>query len=65
MLKPRKINQFLTYSGFNELIDHYEYQNMGGCIILKWILERSDAMVCTGLSWRVHLNTVISIQVPL
>jgi hypothetical protein len=30
---------------------HWEDQDVGGWTILKWILERSDGMVVTGLNW--------------
>jgi hypothetical protein len=31
--------------------DHYEDQNIGGWIILRWILEIYDGVVWTGLIW--------------
>jgi hypothetical protein len=31
--------------------DHWEDQDVGGWTILKWILERQDGMVWTGLIW--------------
>jgi hypothetical protein len=31
--------------------DHWEDLDVGGWTILKWILERKDGMVCTGLIW--------------
>jgi hypothetical protein len=31
--------------------DHWEDQDVGGWTILKWILEREDRMVGTGLNW--------------
>jgi hypothetical protein len=32
-------------------IDHYEDIDVGGRIILEWILERLDGVVWTGLVW--------------
>jgi hypothetical protein len=31
--------------------DHYEDHDVGGWIILKWILERQHEVVWTGLDW--------------
>jgi hypothetical protein len=31
--------------------DHYEGINIGGSTVLKWILERQDGVVWTGLIW--------------
>jgi hypothetical protein len=31
--------------------DHYENQDVGGWIILRWSLERLNAVVWTGLMW--------------
>jgi hypothetical protein len=31
--------------------DHWENQLLGGWAILKWILERQNGMVWTGLMW--------------
>jgi hypothetical protein len=31
--------------------DHYEDQDVVGWIILRWILQRSDGVVWTGLVW--------------
>jgi hypothetical protein len=31
--------------------DRYEYQDVGGWIILGWILERWDEVMWTGLVW--------------
>jgi hypothetical protein len=31
--------------------DHLEDQDVGGCIILGWILERWDGAMWTGLVW--------------
>jgi hypothetical protein len=31
--------------------DHYEDLDISGSIILKWILERQDGVVWTGLIW--------------
>jgi hypothetical protein len=31
--------------------DHYEDQDVGGWIILNWILETEDGIVWTGLMW--------------
>jgi hypothetical protein len=31
--------------------DHYEDEDVGRWIILKWILEREDRVVWTGLVW--------------
>jgi hypothetical protein len=31
--------------------DHYEHQDAGGWIILKWILELYVLVVCTGMIW--------------
>jgi hypothetical protein len=31
--------------------DHYVDLNVGGKIILRWILERYDGVVWTGLNW--------------
>jgi hypothetical protein len=31
--------------------DHYEDQDVGEWIILKWILEKKDGVVRTGLIW--------------
>jgi hypothetical protein len=31
--------------------DHWEDQDVGGWIILKWILEREDEMMLSGLIW--------------
>jgi hypothetical protein len=28
-----------------------EDQNIGGWILLRWIVERWDGMMCTGLVW--------------
>jgi hypothetical protein len=51
--------------------DHYEDLDVGGRIILKWILERQDEMVWTGLIWlRIGtsggplVNTVMNLLVP-
>jgi hypothetical protein len=36
---------------------HYEDQDVNGWIILKWILERYDGVVWTGLIWlRIGIN---------
>jgi hypothetical protein len=32
-------------------IDHREYLEVGGRIVLRWILERQDGVVWTGLIW--------------
>jgi hypothetical protein len=49
--------------------DHWEDQDVGGWIILKWILERWDGVDFIGLAqdrdqWRVLVNTVMKLQVP-
>jgi hypothetical protein len=31
--------------------DHLEEQDIGGCVMLRWILERWDGIVLTGLVW--------------
>jgi hypothetical protein len=31
--------------------DKYEDLDIGGCIILKWILERHDRVIWAGLIW--------------
>jgi hypothetical protein len=31
--------------------DQYKDQDVGGWIILGWILERWDGVMCTGLVW--------------
>jgi hypothetical protein len=31
--------------------DHWEDLHVGGRIMLKWILEKQDGMVWTGLIW--------------
>jgi hypothetical protein len=31
--------------------DHYADQDVGGWIVLNWILERKDWVVLTGLIW--------------
>jgi hypothetical protein len=37
--------------------DHYENLDVGGWIILKWILQRQDGVVWTGLIWlRIGTN---------
>jgi hypothetical protein len=41
-------------------IDHWEEQDVGGCTVVKFILERSDAVLWTGLIWpRVGTNGVL------
>jgi hypothetical protein len=32
-------------------IDHWKEQDVGGCMILRWILEREVEVVWTGLIW--------------
>jgi hypothetical protein len=40
-------------------IDHWEYLDVGDRIILKWIIERKDGVVWTGLIWlRIGTNGV-------
>jgi hypothetical protein len=31
--------------------DHYEYHDVGGWIILRWILKRQNVVLRTGLVW--------------
>jgi hypothetical protein len=51
--------------------DHYEDQDVGGWIILGWILERWDGgdVDSIGLAqdrnmWRALVNSVLNLQVP-
>jgi hypothetical protein len=46
-----KRNAYRISVGESEGRDHSEDQDVGGWIILKWILERQDGMVWTGLIW--------------
>jgi hypothetical protein len=49
--------------------DHYEDQDIGGWIILGWILQRWDDMDWIGLTqdrnkWRALVNSVLNLRVP-
>jgi hypothetical protein len=49
--------------------DHWEDQDVGGWLILKWILERWDDMDGIDLAqdrdqWRALVNTVMNLRVP-
>jgi hypothetical protein len=49
--------------------DHWEYQDVGGWTILKWILERQDGMGWIDVAqdrnqWRALVNTVMNLRVP-
>jgi hypothetical protein len=49
--------------------DHWEDQDMGGWIILKWILDRMGCIDCIDLAqdkdqYRALVNTVMNILVP-
>jgi hypothetical protein len=49
--------------------DHYEDQDVGGWIILGWILERWDGVMWIGLTkdgnrWRAPVNSVLNLRVP-
>jgi hypothetical protein len=49
--------------------DHWEDQDVGGWVILKWILERKDEAVWTDVAQdrdqcRALVNTVINLSVP-
>jgi hypothetical protein len=46
-------------------INHKEDLYAGERIILKWILERKDWVVWTGLMWSRVGKTVMNIRVPL
>jgi hypothetical protein len=46
-----KRNAYRLFVGKPEGKDHYEDQDVGRWIILKWILEREDRVVWTGLVW--------------
>jgi hypothetical protein len=43
--------------------EHWEDLDFGGLVILKWLLEKYDGMVLTGLIWLRTLNTVLNLQV--
>jgi hypothetical protein len=49
--------------------DHWENQDVGGCTILKWIIERWDGRDWIDLArdkdkWRALLNTVMNLLIP-
>jgi hypothetical protein len=49
--------------------DHQEDLDIGGRLILRWILEREDGMVWIDLAqnrdqWRALVNTVMNLRVP-
>jgi hypothetical protein len=49
--------------------DHYEDQDLGGWIILKWILDRKGGVNWIELAqdrdqWRALLNTVMNLRLP-
>jgi hypothetical protein len=46
-----KRNTYRLLVGNTEGKRHQEDQDVGGWIILGWILERSDGMMWTGLVW--------------
>jgi hypothetical protein len=46
-----KRNAYRILVGNQKERDHYEYQDISRWKILKWILERQNVVVCTGLIW--------------
>jgi hypothetical protein len=46
---------------------HKEDQDVGGSLVLKWILERYDRVIWIGLIWlriRTIVNTVMKLRAP-
>jgi hypothetical protein len=46
-----KRNAYRLLLGSQKERDHWEDQDVGGWTISKWILERLDGMMWTGLIW--------------
>jgi hypothetical protein len=44
-------NAYRDWSGSQKERDHYKDQDVSGCIILKWLLERWNGVVWAGSIW--------------
>jgi hypothetical protein len=65
----KKRNAYRILVGKPRVRGHWEDLVVGGCTILKWILERQDGMDWIDLAqdrdqWRALVNTVMNLRVP-
>jgi hypothetical protein len=62
-LNAAKRNTYRILVGKQKEKDDYEDEDVGGRIILKYISERQDVVVWTGLIWlrRALVNTVMNL----